>query len=36
MNMPNFQDNVSNIQGKRILGMVNLSKEWKNKFPNNE
>jgi hypothetical protein len=33
--MPNSQDSVANIQGKRILGMVDLSKEWKKLFPNN-
>jgi hypothetical protein len=36
MNVPSFQDSVANIQGKRILSMVDLSKEWKELFPNNE
>ncbi len=36
MNVPNSQDNVANIQGKGILGMVDLSKEWKELFPHNE
>jgi len=34
--VPNSQDNVANIQGKRILSMVELSKKWKELFPNNE
>ncbi len=36
MNVPSSQDSVANIQGKRILSMVDLSKEWKEFFPNNE
>jgi len=33
MNVPSFQDNVANIQGKRIISVVDLSKEWKELFP---
>jgi len=36
MNVPSSQDSVANIQGKRVLSMVDLSKEWKELFPNNE